>query len=112
MGRHDRRDAGRGAGDLGGARLSWVLHRHRLLRPWLRHRPRRRTTDGGPRDWRYADRRSLVVPLVALHRRLAATSPPGTVGRPRKPRANRALPFGNPTSPAGRTTLPTAPPGQ
>ena len=30
--------------------VAGVLHRHRLHRPWLRHRPRRRPADGGIGD--------------------------------------------------------------
>ena len=42
LGRHDRRDARCDPGHLGGRQPARLLHRHRVFRPRLRHRPRRR----------------------------------------------------------------------
>ena len=54
----------------GGRHAAGLLHRHRLHRPWLRHRPRCRATDGRHRDRRSAGGRSDTVPLQPVHRRL------------------------------------------
>ena len=54
LGRADRRDAGRGAGDRRGGVDAGVLPRHRLLRAWLRHRPRRGAAGGRSGRGRHA----------------------------------------------------------
>ena len=46
LGRADGRDPRRRAGDRPGGAHPRLFHRHRVLRPWLRHRPRRRPPYG------------------------------------------------------------------
>ncbi len=74
VGRAHRRDARCRAGHLAGRQHPRLLHRDRLLGPRLRHRAGRRPARGRPRDRQRPDRRSDAVPLLALHRRLAAAA--------------------------------------
>ena len=54
LGRADRRDAGRGAGDRRGGVAAGVLPGHRFLRAWLWHRPRCGTAGGRSGRGRHA----------------------------------------------------------
>ena len=66
LGRIDRRDARRGAGDRRSGVDARLLPGHRLFRPWLRHRPGCRAIGSRSGRRRPAGRRSGAVPVRPL----------------------------------------------
>ena len=82
VGRPHRRDARCRAGHLRRRQHPRLLHRDWLLGPRLRHRTGRRPPHGRSGDRQRPDRRSDAVPLLALHRRLAAAADRRRLGRP------------------------------
>src|SRR5262249_50278666 len=71
VGRPDRRDAGRGAGDRAGSSIARLLPRHRLLRTRLRHRSGGGAAHGGHHHRRSAAHRPEATEVRALQRRVA-----------------------------------------
>ena len=71
LGRLRRCDARRHSGDLRHRQPPGPLHRHRLLRPRLRHRPGCRPPDGGNGGGRSHRGGSHTVPFLSLRRRRA-----------------------------------------
>src|ERR1019366_10526472 len=66
LGRTDRCDATLVPGDRSGLGRAWIFPHERVLRPWLRHRSRSRTADGGTGNRRGAGGRSGPVPVRAV----------------------------------------------
>ena len=71
LGRNDRCDSRCDPRHFQRGQLARLLHCHRLLGPWLRHRTRRWPADGGHCHRSRSDRRSVSFPFLPLHRRIA-----------------------------------------